>query len=84
MKKQKKLNLGKIKIAGISNVNTLLGGATTECQSGTNEPQEPSCGCTIPPHTYDCGPSSPAETCGTLQTIAATDRCTDTKVAPDQ
>ncbi|WP_298513621.1 hypothetical protein [uncultured Kordia sp.] len=78
MKKQKKLNLGKIKIAGINNVNSLFGGATTECQSTDTEPAEASCGCTQP-HVNTCGPSTPADTCGTLQTVAETDRCTDTR-----
>lgn len=50
MKKQKKLNLGKIKIAGISNTHRIIGGVETvnpTCQ--TNEVQTCVCG-----HTDDC------------------------------
>jgi len=78
MKKQKKLNLGKIKIAGINNVHTLFGGATTHCQSTDTQPAEATCGCTQP-HVNTCGQSTPANICGTLQTRAETDHCTDTR-----
>ena len=77
MKKQKKLNLGKIKIAGINNTHALFGGATTQCPTGQNDPGEPTCNCTQDPGP--CGESTPAQTCGTLQTVADTDDCEDTR-----
>lgn len=77
MKKQKKLKLGKIKIAGINNTHALFGGATTRCESTDTQPAEPTCACTQP-HVNTCGPSTPAQTCGTLQTAAETEFCTDT------
>lgn len=72
MKKQKKLNLGKIKIAGVNNTSSILGGATTHCQSV--DVFEETCNC---PQVTDACDSSPDKTCSG-NTRAETDLCTNT------
>ncbi len=72
MKKQKKLNLGKIKIANINTANGLIGGATTHCNTGE---KDPSCVCTQG-LTNCCTISIPETACGTTQhTKAESNNC---------
>lgn len=69
MKKQKKLNLGKIKIAGINTIHSLFGGQTTHCQTG-NGPEEPTCRC---PFSGDCDTERECPT--TIKTRSESDVC---------
>ncbi|MFK7749729.1 MAG: hypothetical protein AB8B65_15130 [Kordia sp.] len=67
MKKQKKLNLGKINIANVNIVNELIGGVTTQCNTeGGNVPFEESCVCTQV-LTKCCAISIPDTICATTQ-----------------
>ena len=77
MKKQKKLNLGKIKIAGVNNTNSILGGATTYCLSVNVLVN--TCDC---PQVTDACDSSPNKTCSG-NTRAETDLCTNTTKGND-
>ncbi|MGH1384943.1 hypothetical protein [Kordia sp.] len=73
MKKQKKLKLGKIKIAGINNQNSLFGGVTTHCQTG-NDPQEPSCECA---GSEVCNTDVMSDCPTTIKTRSESDICGD-------
>ncbi|MBC8753238.1 hypothetical protein H2O64_01060 [Kordia sp. YSTF-M3] len=69
MKKQKKLNLGKIKIAGVNIINSLVGGVTTHCPTG-DQPHEPTCTCA---NSFECDTYKYCPT--TIKTVSESDVC---------
>ncbi|WP_298513617.1 hypothetical protein [uncultured Kordia sp.] len=79
MKKQKKLNLGKIKIAGINNANVIIGGVETAAGCNTVDHQTCNCntneqGC----HTQRYCDTDVANTCGTTShTRPESDACSN-------